>query len=196
MLMIETQPVVEPITIDDAKAQLRLTTTVDDDMLTRLVKAARIRAERITGRSLTYKGYLQTFDSFPSPRKAIVLQAPPLISVTSIEYLDDTLTLQTWDPSEYRVITKQVPGLIRAIEPNVFPVAACHMEDAVQVHFFAGYSIDGYGDTTQLIPEDLQIAIAQLAAHWYDHPEMVSADNQNKVPGNLMDTIMGYKIYG
>lgn len=191
---IEHQPVTEAVSLDDVKAHIRLTSTIDDAMVTRLAKAARIRAEFISRRSLVYKGYVFTMDKFPSPGQDIRLPNPPLITLSSILYLDSDLEQQTWDAAEYNVGTKQSPAIVRPKSGHVYPIAA-DAPDAVEVHFYAGYYSDGYGSPSLPLPEDLALAIAQLAGHWYDHPEAFSSETQNAVPENYKDIFRSYRVY-
>jgi uncharacterized phiE125 gp8 family phage protein len=111
-LIVEVQPSAEPVTVQEVKDELRLSGTIDDAMISRKITAAREFAEKITRRSLVYKGYVNYLDRFPSPGQPIRVPAPPLISVTSVLYLDTALNTQTWDSAEYFVASKQSPGLI------------------------------------------------------------------------------------
>lgn len=193
-LLIEYPPSAEPVSTDEVKALLRLGSAADDFMIAQLITSAREFAEKVTRRSLVYKGYKATYDKFPSPGLPIRLPAPPLIEVASVLYLDSALDQQEWDSAEYFVAGKQSPGLIVAKPSNVYPVAAS-VPDSVEIHFYAGYSSDGYGDASRPLPEHIRLAIMQLAAHWYDHPEMVSAEAQNEVPRGLMELLNANKIY-
>lgn len=212
-LQIETQSSIELVSPGDVKDLLRLDTTADDISLARLAKAARQYAERVTHRSLIYKGYVYYMDRFPisgyymdhtevaphfnrrlPDESSIRIPAPPLIAVDSILYLDPSLVQQTWDPSQYYVSTTQEPGVVLARPGCVYPVVGC-VPNAVEIHFHAGYYYGGYGMASKPIDETLRLAIMQLAAHWYDHPETVTPDAVHEVPSNLNALLQGYKIY-
>lgn len=64
-LQIETQPVCEPVSLEDAKNFLRVEFDNDDDLITSLIVAAREACEVFTMRSFINKGYVQCLDSFP-----------------------------------------------------------------------------------------------------------------------------------
>lgn len=193
-MQIETQPLTEPITLDEVKAHLRITSSSDDAMILRNITAAREYAEKITRRSLVYKGYVCHFDRFPAPGQPMRLPAPPLVTLTSISYLDTALDLQVWDSDEYFVASHQEPALVVPKPGNVFPVAA-NVPDSVEVHLLSGYSADGYGDLTKPCPEHIRLAMMQLAGHWTDHPEMTSSELQNIVPKGLNDLLLSNRIY-
>ncbi len=49
-LQITTEPLVEPISLIEAKLHLRVSTTADDALITQLIRAARIYCENYQGR--------------------------------------------------------------------------------------------------------------------------------------------------
>lgn len=158
-LQVTIEPTAEPVTVDDVKARLRLTNTIDDAMLAGNITQARQFAEKISHRSLALKTYLGTEDRFPYPREPIRVDRPPLVSVTSIKYYDDTLTQQTWDSSEYWVAKAQEPGLILPKPGLIYPSTA-RVPSAVEVVFTAGAAI----------PADWQRTIQDIAIFIYEHP--------------------------
>jgi uncharacterized phiE125 gp8 family phage protein len=145
MLRIEHQPAVEPVTLAEVKSVLRLTQDADDVLLSGYITAAREMGEKISGLSLVYKGYAETFECFPRFQRKIKLQGAPLISVTSVEYVDPNYDTQEWDASEYRVMRYNVPGVIQLKHPNVYPITADHTEDAVTVTSTPGTSTAATG---------------------------------------------------
>src|SRR5260370_37534039 len=64
-LIIETQPKVEPVALDDLKNFLRVDISDDDAMIEGMGIAARELCESFTRRSFVQKGYKQVLDSFP-----------------------------------------------------------------------------------------------------------------------------------
>ena len=113
-IVIEVQPEFEPVDLATMKLHLRVVNTDDDAYILGLIVAAREAVEAFTNRSLCIKGYRQSMDSFPYfvdttmsqmayppayyslPRysttmwnysQMIKLWNPPLVSVTSINYL-------------------------------------------------------------------------------------------------------------
>lgn len=193
-VIIEAQPASEPVTIQEVKDLFRITTDSDDTLLGTALTSAREIAEKEMRRSLVYKGYCLYMDGFPSPSESIRVPYPPLIEVTSIKYLDSSLTLQTWDSAEYYTALMQEPGVIKPKPGKCYPWAAC-VPSSVEVHFKAGYFSDGYGDEARPIPAHFKLAVMQLAGHFYDHPEATSADPQNAVPDNFQRLFEFNKIH-
>jgi uncharacterized phiE125 gp8 family phage protein len=188
-------PTAEPVTLDELKAQCRLDPafTADDAMLTRYITAARGTAERITRRSLASKVYKVFYDSFPFPSQPLRLPLPPVTAVSAIKYLDSTLTLQTWDTSEYYLALIQSPALIVPKPGFVYPCAA-RVPGAVEVDMTAGFGAVS-GPALAVVFPDVVESILQIAQHYYDHPEVISADNDRELPRNAFNALTARKIY-
>lgn len=58
-------PAVEPITLSEAKAHLRVTDTVEDALISNLIKAAREEVEQATGLALITQEWRLYLDSWP-----------------------------------------------------------------------------------------------------------------------------------
>lgn len=182
-LTVTTPPTSEPVALQDVKDRLRLTDTEDDALITKHISAARRYAERITGMSLAAKVYAAFYDSFPGTTYPLTIPAPPCISVSAVKYLDNTLTQQTWDSSEYTVqlLNTQREAVLAPINGNIYP-CPYRIPGAVEVDFTGGFGAEG-GPT---IPEDWFEGICQLSLHIYEHPEVITADTLKEVPVNLL----------
>lgn len=141
-LLVPGQTITEPVSLDVLKARLHLVSISDDASLTGIITQAREFAERVSRRALAYASYVTTLDRFPFPHEPIRLSMPPLISLTSITFYDDTLTLQTLDPSEYWTAPAQIPALIVPTPSNVWPCAG-RVPGSVMLNFTAGYGYPG-----------------------------------------------------
>jgi uncharacterized phiE125 gp8 family phage protein len=141
-LLVPGQTLTEPVTLAALKLRLHLTATSDDASLTGILTQAREFAERVSRRALAYASYVTTMDRFPYPHEPIRVSMPPLISLTSITFYDDTLTLQTLDPSEYWTAPAQIPALIVPTPGNVWPCAG-RVPGSVSLSFNAGYGYPG-----------------------------------------------------
>lgn len=206
-LIVTSQPIAEPVSVDEVKARLRLTTTDDDGTITRNIVAAREFAEKITRRSLVPKGYTASLDRFPWPHDPIRLPAPPLIQVQSILYMDETMTQQTWSPSEYWVAQKQDPALISPRPGMIYPSTA-RVYGAVEINFTAGYGAApfaaipaGANPAVPAIPgtpicfEHILEGVRQLAAHIYSHPEVITSEGMQEIPVAMMTFFTMNKVY-
>jgi uncharacterized phiE125 gp8 family phage protein len=154
-LQLNTPPAAEPVTLDQARAWLRVESGNDeDDLIGALIPAARARAEWHTGRAFVTQGWTLWLDR-AAPCIAIPLS--PLQSVTSVTLYapDNAATVleggdYTVDPAGSRLLLKTLPQNLRAV-------------NAVAVAFTAGY---GAADA---VPAPIAQAILQIISALYEH---------------------------
>lgn len=100
--VVITPATVEPVSLDEAKAQLRIESafTDDDDYINFLISAARDRCESYCNQFFTVQGIAYLYDG-PMP---LVIELPyPNLTVTALKYTDADNLDQTVDPSGYTV---------------------------------------------------------------------------------------------
>ena len=90
-LKLVSPPAIEPVSLAEAKAQLRLDTDADDVYVTALITVARERVELFLRRALIAQSFEYTLDQFPANKyltyttSFINLPRPPLQSVEWIK---------------------------------------------------------------------------------------------------------------
>lgn len=173
----------EPISLDDTKLFLRVDYPDDDTLVSALITAARERAETLTGRTLIPSTWTYNLDAFPyyyphlySPARTaypgyvqawvdsqcIYLPKPPLIAVTSVQYMCDGTnpgTYTTLDPSQYTVDGAAEPARVAPLYNLFWPVALAY-PNSVQITYTAGYSI---------VPEVILTAMRLMITQWYEN---------------------------
>lgn len=100
--VVITPAAAEPITLEEAKEQLRIESgfTDDDSYILSLVSAARDRCESYCNQFFTVQGIAYLYDG-PVP---LIIQLPyPNLTVTALKYTDTNNEDQTIDPSDYVV---------------------------------------------------------------------------------------------
>lgn len=141
-----TAPQTEPISVVEAKAHLRVDVDDENDLINTLRSAAREYGETCTHRAFVTQSWDDKRCGFPGYDEAIWLPRPPLISVTSVTYIDTAGVTQTWSSSLYTVIAPAGPkASAGSIVPNygqIYP-ATRDVVNAVTIRFVAGY-----GDAT------------------------------------------------
>ena len=77
----QTPPAVEPVTLSEAKAHLRVDSTDDDAYIATLITAAREWVEAYLDRTLVHTQWVMRFDRFPpSGTQAVELPRPPMVA--------------------------------------------------------------------------------------------------------------------
>lgn len=165
---ITAQPAAEPLTLDEVKMFLNLTSNDDDAMLEIFIKSAREWAEKVTGRALLSQTVVQYWDCFPAkvwPSDMVwTLDINPVTSVTSIQYKDTNGATQTLNATNYTADTVSQPARIFPTEDVSYPDLG-EYPNAVFVTYVAGYA------TTAAVPAALKTAMLQKIAFLYENRE-------------------------
>ncbi len=163
-----TGPALEPVSLTDVKAHLRLDTDDEDALLTAALVSARVHVEVATRRLLieqTWRIYLDAW-----PRKRIVrLPVAPVISVDSVTVYDADGTPQVVDPDDYDADVIAIPA--RLVMAITAPVTVGRTVNGIEIDVTAGY-----GPSSVDVPGPLRQAILMLVAHWYEHRGAVGHD--------------------
>lgn len=188
-LTLITPPAAEPVLLADAKLHMRVDYTDDDALIPGLITAARELVEQTVGRQLVTATWQVTLDHFPTlPNSqfqagnpnaivpqvnyqwplnpaawAIHLPNGPVQQVLSVQYYDDTNTLQTMPSNEYQCDSLSEPARLTPVSGGFWP-EALWQPDAVRVQYTSGYAT---------VPQTLIQAIKMIVAHWYNHREAV-----------------------
>jgi len=186
-LSLYSEPAIEPVSLAEAKAHLRVTYSDEDALIASQIVAARQWIEEQTYRQLITATWDLVLDEFPSGDKPIQVPRAPLQSVTSIEYTDTAGDAQTLDASRYVVTASRQPGLIRPAYGLVWP-EALDAPDTVTVRFVAGYGTAG------AVPELLRAAIKLLVAQLYEFREPVLTASANEVPLGVQRIVQMYDL--
>lgn len=131
-----------PVTVAEAKLRLRIDDTgvpaddaAQDADIQMMITAATELAENKTRRSIATNTWQLKLDAFPAE---IRLLYPPLVSVTSITYVDTAGVTQTLDASAYYVDSHSEPGWVVPATDTVWPDTMT-TANAVTVNYTAGY---------------------------------------------------------
>ena len=154
---------VDPATSLLSSAEIRRQCNIADDdtthdtQLALLADAAVREIERYTRRSLI----TQTWQLDTAPRVRIDLPRPPLISVTSMQILDDDAVYQTISTDDYAVSAGNDPGSIRMIES--WPSWYEYENFPVRITYTAGY-----GSSASDVPASFRLLALQLVDFWFE----------------------------
>lgn len=146
------------VTLAEAKTQLRVTHSDEDDFILRLIKVAQAQIDGPDGAGIAAVQcqWRLSLDAFPA---VIRLPLNPVRSILSITY--DNGSVQTLSPTAYTLDKDRSPAIIAPAYGTSWPTSRA-IPGAVKITFEAGY------DAT---PEDLKQAALLLISHYYDRRE-------------------------
>jgi len=136
---VTTPPASEPVSLADMKEHLKVDVSDDDALITLQIVAARRWAELFCNRSIPSQTLTATLDLFPSGDRCFILPQSPVISVTSIQYIDSVGDLQTLNSSLYTVDTNSIPARIEPVYGTSWPSTRTQL-NAVTIVYVAGQS--------------------------------------------------------
>ncbi len=182
-LKVTTPPTVDPVTVAQAKAQLKILHSNEDQYLLGLIKVACEWAQDYTRLAFLTQTLTAQYPSWPSPMtpncakvdSTFLLPHPPLQLVNWVKYYDTTDTLITYDPTKYVVDIIQSPGTVRVKNtsyntPSV-PCLSTNFVNPVSISYKAGF-----GDAAASLPARIQQAVLIMVAHLYSRRTPVIID--------------------
>lgn len=174
-----TKPEDEPISLEIAWAQLRITPegsppeSPDDAWLTTVgIPGARRAAENFTGRSFARKTYRIMLDAFPEG--GIELDMPPVESITSVEYVDVDGNNQTLSGNDYYLDDRHRESWLLPAYGTSWP-ETLSIANAVTVTYVAGYA-------TTDVPEEAIWGMLLLLSHAFKNREAVTDKEAFEMP--------------
>lgn len=190
-----TQPIAEPITLEEAKAHLRVDHSEDDLMIAAMIGAARVYCEQFTARAFVTQTWELVLDTFPT--NEILIPLPPLQSVTSIKYDDSGGVEQTLGATEFEADTVSQPGWIVPVTSG-WPTALFEGINAVRIRFVAGYDpgTDSPIDLAANVPQAIKYAILLHVGQLYAQREDIAVGTIiNRVPtGGIEDLLRPFRV--
>ncbi len=159
-LSVTSAAALEPVDANDVKANSVISIDDDDLWIARRITAARQLCETFIKRCFVDTTFRLTLDRFPT---VFYVPRPPLISVTSIKYLDNDGTQQTWATNQYTVDTYTEPGRI-GLAWNVSLPTYRMIQNSIEVIYHAGY-----GTTAASVPQSVRDAIVLTVSQWYEN---------------------------
>ncbi len=181
-LELTAAPAVEPLSLNEVKQHLRLEEQdgADDALIAGLIRVARERAERFTGRALITQSYSLWLDAWPrrhderphegwregalieAPAEAVALPRPPLQSVSAILTYDEAEQAASFPASAYTADRASQPGRVVLRRGAAAPVAT-RAANGIEIRFAAGY-----GDAPDTVPESIRQGLLLTVARLYE----------------------------
>lgn len=162
-----TQPVLEPITLDEAKRQARIPDDESNGLLVSYIAAARQAAEECLGRGLltqTIRMWLSEFvDIMPLAMAAPLQNDANASTAPVITYYDGDGVLQTLASSYYVVDTTSRPGRIVRAPNKTWPTTQFdRLAGAVFIDYVVGWTTPD--DVPERIKQGMRMYLTYLDA--------------------------------
>lgn len=153
------------LTLGQAKANLRVTSTDEDDRILALIGAAQTEYEDYTGRILLSSTQILYLDEFEDEK--IYLKAP-LVSITSIQYYDANNALQTLAAAQYVKDPYAENPYVELAYSCTWPTTY-DRPGAVIITYIAGYS------SAAAVPETVKNGLLLYIGHHFENrePQMI-----------------------
>ena len=161
-------PAVEPVSLVEAKAHLRIAHDSEDELISGLIRAAREEVERATGLALIDQSWRLTLDAWPRTG-LVLLERAPVRTLLSVTVFDGDGGASVLPPESFELDAISRPArLYLAMRPA--PATALN---GIEIDFTAGF-----GEAGTDVPDLLKRAMLILVAHWYEFRGALGADNQ------------------
>lgn len=175
-LQLLQAPAATPVSLAEAKAQLRVEHPDDDVVINRLINTAVAYTDGkgVLGHAMIQQTWGQWVHSVPP--QVVRLSMGPVVSVSAVKYYDESGVLQTDTLSNYDITGTPFTTQIGPKDGFNWPVTQ-DRADAIRIEYVAGY-----GTSASDVPETLRHAMMMLIGHWYDNRESTMMDDLSSVP--------------
>lgn len=182
-LVLTAGPAVEPVSLAEAKAHLRVDGTAEDTLIASLIVTSRLHVEAGHGLALVTQGWSYFLDCWP-PAAALKLPLRPVQAIGAVRLYDEDGATTTVPSSSYLLDGASAPARLvrqgRVAWPKPGRVAN-GIEIALTV---------GFGDAAADVPEPIRQAILLLVAHWYEHRSPLEIGAQAEPVPDMVATLL------
>jgi uncharacterized phiE125 gp8 family phage protein len=190
-LNLTSAPTVEPVTLEEAKAHLKVDSADDNALISAMITTARTFAEQYTRRAFITQTLELVLDAPPSGD--LKIPRPPVQSVTKIETIDEAGVKSEVSALTYMVeLGTSSPGRIRLVSGCTWPV---HREFASFIVTFQA----GYGAAAIAVPQPIRTAILQLVSELYENRgagELLLGTQPTTNAQQMITVLLGpYKVF-
>jgi uncharacterized phiE125 gp8 family phage protein len=179
-----TPPVMEPVSLPDARMFLRLDLDEEDGLLGTLITAARLMIEAASGRMLIDQDWRIVLDRWPDSGE-IRLPLSPVRSISAARVYDAQGLAQTVSPAALQLDASADPPVIRLVA-GVPPIG--RTRSAIEIDVVAGY-----GDSAAAVPALLRQAVLRLAARWFEERGDVVGRDAAALPPEIMALVAPFR---
>lgn len=157
-LLRTVAPEAEPVTLADARLNLRIEHDSEDALLEGLIRAAREEVEAACGLALIDQSWRLVLDRMPRSSR-VLLRRHPVREILSVTVYDRDGAAAVIDPAQYQLDAHARPARLHFADGPAPGLAL----NGIEIDFTAGF-----GEAGTDVPDLLKRAMLLLVAHWYE----------------------------
>ena len=186
-LVMTSGPPLEPVSLAEAKAHLRVDGTAEDALIQSLVITSRLHIEAALGLALITQGWSYCLDRWPKSGR-IQLPIRPVSTVSQIRIWNAEGGSENLSPQHFLLDGHGVPPRLVATESSVLREPG-RVLNGIEIVFTAGF-----GSTPEAVPATIRHALLLLVAHWYENREPIEIGaGVNAVPAMVSELLAPYR---
>lgn len=179
-------PVLEPISLAEAKSHLRIDTSDEDSIILALISAARLHVERVTRKITIHQNWRLYVDDLPTT-KTVLLPISPISQISAVTFYDAQGNPSVLDAASYIVDLTSYPARLKF--NGSVPFTSLREFNGIEIDLVAGY-----GATTIDVPSDLKQAILLLVAHWFENRSAVTdVASYAPIPSGVQELLQPFR---
>jgi uncharacterized phiE125 gp8 family phage protein len=185
-LVLTGAPVLEPVTVAEAKAHLRVDGEAEDALIASLILTSRLHIEAALGLAVITQSWRLQLDAWPQ-KPVLELPIGPLQSVDEVRVISSSGQASVVAANQYLVdVASQPPRLVlRGPLPLPGRLAA-----GIEIDFTAGF-----GDAASDVPAPIHQALLLLVAHWHEHRDPIEiGSTEMAIPAAVSSLLRPFKV--
>jgi uncharacterized phiE125 gp8 family phage protein len=186
-LVLTSGPALEPVTVAEAKAHLRVDGTEEETLIASLILVSRLHLETALGLALVTQSWRLFLDCWPA-QKDLELPIRPLQSIDAVRVWPAEGAATVIDSADYLADTASVPP--RLVRTGVVWPQPGKAANGIEIDLTAGY-----GTLATDVPAPLRQALMLLIAHWYENREPITVGSpETVIPEPVSDLVEAYRV--
>ncbi len=182
-LVLSAGPEVEPVSLAEAKAHLRIDGTAEDILIGSLIVTSRLHIEAEMGLALVTQGWSWFTDAWPRGA-SMKLPLRPVQSIAAVRTYDDAGVATTLSPDAYFLDGAGKPARLVRQGALAWPKPG-RIANGIEIALVAGY-----GDAAADVPEPIRHAILLLVAHWHEHRSPLEVGPLAQPPPDMVEKLL------
>ncbi len=186
-LVMTSGPAVEPVSLAEAKAHLRVDSTAEDALIQSLVVTSRLHIEAALGLALIAQSWSYFLDRWPKTGR-VLLPLSPVGAITAIRVWSANGASQSLDTAGFYLDGSGLPPRLVTLADTARPYPGRPV-NGIEIALTAGFGVQP-GD----VPAPIRHALLLLVAHWYENREPVEiGGSSNAIPAMVSELLAPYR---